>query len=92
VQWSVVLEAHGDRVLTREEVVELADAVAVHSGVASGIGTATYAAQVLVDAASREAAAQQGVAVLTRAAEAAGLPAWSVSAVEVTGPDDEEPE
>jgi hypothetical protein len=89
VQWSVVLEAHGDRVLTREEVVELADAVAVHSGVASGIGTTTYAAQVLVDADTREAAAQRGVEVLTRAAEVAGLPAWPVAAVEVTGPDDE---
>jgi hypothetical protein len=88
VQWSVVLEAQGDRVLTREEVVELADAVAVHSGVASGIGTTTYAAQVLVEADSRDDAARRGVEVLTHAAEVAGLPAWPVTAVEVTSPDD----
>jgi hypothetical protein len=92
VQWSVVLEAPGDRVLTREEVVELADAVAAHSGVASGIGTASYAAQVLVKADTREEAAERGVEVLTRAAQVAGLPAWPVSAVLVTGPDDEDME
>ena len=39
MRWSVTLQAVGDRVLTREEVVELADAVAPHAGVASGIGT-----------------------------------------------------
>jgi hypothetical protein len=90
MQWSVVLQAPGDRVLTREEVVELADAVAANSGVASGIGTTSYAAQVLVEADSREEAARRGVEVLTRAAEAAGLPPWPVSAVSVTGPDDED--
>jgi len=90
VQWSVVLEAAGDRVLTREEVVELADAIAEHSGVASGIGTTAYAAQVLVEADTREEAARRGVELLTRAAKVAGLPQWPVSALTVTGPDDEE--
>ena len=92
MQWSVVLEAPGDRMLTREEVVELADAVAPHSGVASGIGTPAYAAQVLVEADTREEAAERGVEVLTRAAQVAGLPAWPVSAVLVTCPDDEDME
>ena len=32
MRWSVGVEAQGDRVLTREEVVELADAVAASSG------------------------------------------------------------
>ena len=39
MRWSVVLEADGDRMMTREEIVELADAVAAYDGIASGIGT-----------------------------------------------------
>ena len=39
MRWSVGIEAEGDRVLSREEVVELADAVAANSGIATGIGT-----------------------------------------------------
>ena len=39
-----------DRVLTREEVVELADAIAPVSGIASGIGTDRYGAQLVVQA------------------------------------------
>ena len=39
MRWSVGLEAEGDRVLTHAEIVELADAVAPSSGIASGIGT-----------------------------------------------------
>ena len=54
MRWSVGIEAEGDRVLTREEVVELADAVAASSGVATGIGTSRYGAQLLVTADSRE--------------------------------------
>ena len=50
MQWSVVLEAVGDREVTLDEVVELADAVARHGGVASGFGTASYAARILVEA------------------------------------------
>ena len=33
MRWSVGIEAEGDRVFTREEVVELADAVAASGGV-----------------------------------------------------------
>ena len=52
MRWSVTVVAEGDRVLTREEIVELADAVAVHQGIASGIGTATYGAQLVIEAAT----------------------------------------
>ena len=45
--------------LTREEVVELADAVAASRGIASGIGTTRYGAQLIVDADSRDAAMQR---------------------------------
>ena len=54
MRWSVGIEAEGDRVFTREEIVELADAVAASSGVAAGIGTNRYGAQLLVTADSRE--------------------------------------
>ena len=54
MRWSVGIEAEGDRVLTREEVVELADAVAANDGIATGIGTNRYGAQLIVEADSRE--------------------------------------
>ena len=39
MRWSVGIEAEGDRVLTLEQVVELADAVAASGGIATGIAT-----------------------------------------------------
>ena len=50
MRWSVAVEAEGDRPVTREEVVELADAVAGSSGIASGIGSNRYGAQLVVEA------------------------------------------
>ena len=47
MRWSVGIEAEGDRVFSREEIVELADAVAVSDGVASGIGTSRYGARLI---------------------------------------------
>jgi len=90
MQWSVVLQARGDRVLTLEEIVELADAVAGLGGVASGIGDTAYGVQIVVEAETRELAVDEGRAALARAAQTAGLPAWPVSSVEVVSPDDED--
>jgi hypothetical protein len=78
VRWSVGIEAQGDRVFTREEVVELADAVAASSGVASGIGTDRYGAQLLVVADSRDDAIATATEVFLAAARTAGLPAAPV--------------
>lgn len=89
MRWSVTVVAEGDRVLTREEVVELADAVAVHQGIASGIGTTTYGAQLVIEAATEEAAVEAGVAALEDAARRAGLPPWPVARAEVIGEDDD---
>jgi hypothetical protein len=89
VRFSVTVVAEGDRVLTREEVVELADAVAVHQGIASGIGTTTYGAQLVVEAATEEAAVEEAVARLEAAARQAGLPDWPVARAEVIGEDDD---
>ena len=66
MRWSVGIEAEGDRVLTREEVVELADAVAVNGGIATGIGTSRYGAQLIVEAASREEAIEKATEEFTR--------------------------
>jgi hypothetical protein len=90
VKWSVVLRADGDRLVTREEVVELADAVAGSDGIASGIGTTTYAAQLIVEADSREAALDLAMTQFARAASTAGLPEWPAGAVELVGEDDDD--
>ena len=74
MKWSVGIEAAGDRVLTREEIVELADAVAASSGIATGIGSTRYGAQLVVEAASREDAVSAATEVFLQAAAAAGLP------------------
>jgi hypothetical protein len=49
MKFSVSLVAHGDREMTLEEIVELADAVAPLSGIASGMGTTSYGAQIMVE-------------------------------------------
>ena len=89
MRWSVGIEAEGDRVLTREEVVELADAVAASGGVASGIGTSRYGAQLIVEAASREAAIEKATAEFTRAAARAGLPPAPVVRTEAVSEDED---
>ncbi len=38
MKWSVGIEAEGHHVLTREQIVDLADAVAPSGGIATGIG------------------------------------------------------
>ncbi len=74
MRWSVGVEVDGGRVLTREEVVELADAVAASDGIATGIGTSRYGAQLVVEAGTREEAVEKATAELRRAAAQAGLP------------------
>jgi hypothetical protein len=82
VRWSVGLEAEGDRVFSREEVVELADAVAASDGIASGIGTSRYGARLVVVADSREDAIAAATEVFVAAAATAGLPAAPIVAAE----------
>ena len=89
MRWSVGIEAEGDRVLTREEVVELADAVAASGGIASGIGTSRYGAQLIVEAASREAAIEKAAEEFTAAAARAGLPAAPVVRTEAISEDED---
>jgi hypothetical protein len=89
VRWSVGIEAEGDRVFTREEVVELADAVAASSGVATGIGTNRYGARLLVVADSREDAVAAATGLFLAAAKTAGLPAAPIVATEAISEADE---
>jgi hypothetical protein len=89
VRWSVGIEADGDRVFTREEIVELADAVAAHSGVATGIGTSRYGAQLLVVADRREDAIAEATGIFRAAAEMAGLPAAPVVRTEAISEEEE---
>ena len=78
MRWSVTVVAEGDAVMSREQIVELADAVAVSGGIASGIGTQRYGAQLVVEAEDEQTAIEAGRAEFTRAAAQAGLPAWPI--------------
>jgi hypothetical protein len=81
VDWSVAVIATGDRDMTREEIVELADAIAGHDGIASGIGTSTYGAMLIVEADDREEAMALGSRLVVEAAARAGLPPWTITQV-----------
>ena len=89
VKWSVGIQAEGDRVISREEIVELADAVAPSSGVASGIGTNRYGATLVVEARSRDEAIEMATAEFTRAAATAGLPGFPIVRIEAVGEDED---
>jgi hypothetical protein len=90
MKWSVSVQAEGDRVLTQAEIVELADAVAPSSGIASGIGSTRYGAQLLVEAASRDEAIEKGRAEFTRAVRTAGLPAYPVVEAEAISEEEDD--
>ena len=89
MKWSVSLYAEGDRLLNIDEVVALADAVAPMEGIASGIGTTRYGAQVVIEAATADEAVDLAVPVFVDAAAVAKLPAWPVTHAEVIGFDEE---
>ncbi len=74
MRWSVGIEAEGEKILSREQVVELADAIAASDGIATGIGTSRYGAQLVVEADSREDAVSKATERFLAAAAAAGLP------------------
>jgi hypothetical protein len=90
MKWSVGIQADCDRVLSREEVVELADAVAGYDGIATGIGTSLYGAQLIVDAPSREAAIETATRQFVAAAAQAGLPEGQIVRSEAISEDEDE--
>jgi hypothetical protein len=83
-------ETTDDRVLSREEILELADAVATSSGIATGIGTNRYGAQLIVVAASRDEAVEKATEEFVRAAARAGLPTCPIVRIEVVSEDEDQ--
>lgn len=79
MRWSISLRADGDRPMKREEIVELADAVAQWEGIASGIGTTSYSAQIVVEADGSDQAVDRAIVMFTEASKQAGLPDWPVA-------------
>ena len=92
MRWSVGFEAEAGRVLSREEVVELADSVAPSDGIATGIGTSRYGAQLIVEAPSRDEAVAKARQEFIRAASKAGLPQGEVVRAEAISEDEDEDE
>ncbi|HEX8936424.1 MAG TPA: hypothetical protein VF788_20060 [Pseudonocardiaceae bacterium] len=90
MRWSVGIEAEGDRIMKIEEVVELADAVAPLDGIATGIGTNRYGAQVVVFADGREEAINKGKQHFADAVQKAGLPVYPIVRVEAVSEDDDD--
>ncbi len=75
--------------MEREEIVELADAVAPWEGIASGIGTMSYAAQLVIEAESADEAVEAAIGVFTAAAQKANLPPWPAAWAESVSEDQE---
>jgi len=87
VRWSVGIEAEGDRVLTREQIVELADAVAATDGIATGIGTSRYGAQLVVEADGRDEAIEKATGEFWRAVRKARLQPGPLVRIEAVSED-----
>lgn len=89
MRYSVSLRAEGDRVIELNEVVEFADAIATHSGIASGVNSMSYGAQIIVESSDSNSAVQIAVDLFTQSAERASLPVWPITEVEVIAEDED---
>ncbi len=89
MNYSVSIVAEGDREVTLDEVVELADAVATLNGVASGAGSFSYGAQIVVDAPNSDEAVDLAIPLFIDSARRAGLPEWPVTRAETISEIDE---
>jgi hypothetical protein len=90
MRWSVGIEAESGKVLSREDIVELADAIAASHGIATGIGTTRYGAQLVVEADTEEDAVSTATERFLAAATAAGLPPAPVVRTEAVSEAEEE--
>jgi hypothetical protein len=89
MKYSISLEAEGDREITLDEVVELADAVAPLNGIASGMGTYGYGAQIVVEAENSDLAVEVALAQFAEAVARTSLPDWPVVRAESLAEDDD---
>ena len=86
---SVSIHAAGDREVTLEEVVDLADAVAKLDGIASGYGTMRYGAPIVVEADISDIAAEIALEKFAQAVAKTSLPEWPITNVETLAEDDD---
>jgi len=89
MQFSVSIVAEGDREIELAEIVELADAVAPMQGIASGAGSMSYGAQIVVRAEHPDQAVELAIPLFIEAARTAGLPEWPVTRAETMSEIDE---
>lgn len=89
MRFSVSVYAEGNRVISLEEVVQLADAVAPLSGIASGAGSMSYGAQIVIDAEDSDQAVEIAINRFTEAVAQAKLPDWPITAAETVSEVDE---
>ncbi|MEZ7821979.1 MAG: hypothetical protein QMB00_02875 [Candidatus Nanopelagicales bacterium] len=89
MRFSVSIQAEGDREVTLEEVVDLADAVATLDGIASGYGTMGYGAQIVVEADISDIAAEIALEKFAQAVAKTSLPEWPITNVETLAEDDD---
>lgn len=89
MKYSISLEAEGDREMTLEEIVELADAVAPLNGIASGMGTMGYGAQIVVEAENSDLAVEVALAQFADVLSRTSLPQWPVVRAESLAEDDD---
>lgn len=89
MRYSVGMKCDGDKVMSPDEIVELADAVAIHSGIATGIGQEAYGAKIIVDADNARDAEVMAKEHFRVAVQQAGLPAWPISEVETLSEEDD---
>jgi len=89
MKYSVSIAAEGDREISLEEVVELADAVAAFSGIATGAATQSYGAQILVEAENLDSAIDKAMEIFSKAVETAKLPIWPITRAEAMSEDDD---
>jgi len=89
MRYSISLQAEGDREFTLEETVELADAVAPLEGIATGMGTWGYGAQIVVEAENSDLAVEKALVVFAEAIAKTTLPAWPVARAESLAEDDD---
>jgi hypothetical protein len=85
----VSLTAEGDRIVELDEVVELADAVAGSNGIATGMGTTSYGAQIVVEADNSDQAVEVAMDVFSVAVATAGLPPWPITRAETVADDED---
>jgi hypothetical protein len=89
MKFSVSLVAHGDREMTLDEIVELADAVAPLNGIASGMGTTSYGAQIIVEADNSADAVLEGQKLFAAAVAKTSLPMWEVTDADTMSEDED---